>query len=551
VLVFFFALRLQVNRAGSEASGLFIAGITGLIFAVHPFHVEAVAWVISRKDVLYALFFLLSLLSYLKYLEKKKFAFLCAAFALFYLSCMSKLMAISLPLTLVAVDYYRGRKMLSRGALLEKVPFFLLSIFMGGGWGYLSGMAGIAAPDSDGLRELAERGAATDAFPLFERLVFAVAGYVQYLWKMIIPRGLSIVYPYPVEIGEGVPAHYFLYGIPFLAIAGLFVWSLKRSRETAFAIMFFSFNIMLTLHLVIPVTDAVICDRYSYVASIGVFFLGGHLLHRLLTRFPHYRRQIYALIAAGTIVLGVSTWQRAMVWKDSISVWSDVIDKYPDLAKAWNNRGAERHRLQDYRGAMEDFDEALRLKDDYFNAYNNRGLSKKKLADLPGAEKDFTRALAIRPEYDKGLFNRGDTRYKMGLHEEALDDLTRAIELNPLHYKAYYQRGSTLLKLKRHEDAYRDFAKVVEIEPRFYQAYVNLGLIRQWEKEYEEALEHFNTAARHDPGGSLSLLYRARLYEVMGNREGALADYNRALEKDPGNEDLRLSRDRLSRRGKE
>jgi 4-amino-4-deoxy-L-arabinose transferase-like glycosyltransferase len=181
LLVFFTVLRLANKQE--------IALVAALLFGIHPLHVESVAWTAELKDLLYTFFFLASYIFYLKYQESQRKKYYIVALILFSVSLLSKAMAASLPVLLILTDYFKGRK-INVKTLLDKAPFFLLSIIFG--------IVAIWAQQSSGATEVIH-------FSFLQRIIFACYGFITYLVQLIFPLNLSAYYPYPVRSGESIP----------------------------------------------------------------------------------------------------------------------------------------------------------------------------------------------------------------------------------------------------------------------------------------------------------------------------------------------------------
>ena len=316
-----------------------IAAVAALLFGIHPMHVESVAWIAERKDVLYAFFFLVSLVAYIHYVRTDKTRFFVWSVVLFLCSMLSKAMAVSLVVTLVALDVFLGRKLLSRKVLLEKVPFVLFALVLG--W------VAIVAQQS--------KGAVIEGFLLWhQRLLVACYGLVQYVWKLMLPLGLSPFYAYPA-VREGLlPSTFWFYPVIVLVLAGLVVASFRYSRLAVFGAVFFAVNVALVLQW-FPVGSALMADRYVYVASIGFFLIVGTVYDSLLgSRYP---RLAGVALAVYTALLCVSTYRYTQIWKDDITLWNSVIAKRavlgPAVLQPWHDAAVHETVRQSDRRFLE------------------------------------------------------------------------------------------------------------------------------------------------------------------------------------------------------
>jgi protein O-mannosyl-transferase len=254
-----------------------VAGITALLFGLHPMHVESVAWMAGRKDVLYGAFYMAACIGYLYYKRtsgSKKWLWYASVVFLFLCSLLSKPVAVTLPVLLLAIDYFENRKW-NMGLLLEKLPLFGISIAFG-----IKSMI-----DQKAFGSLATQNV---HYNFFERLALGGYAFITYLWKAIIPVQLSCFYPYPPKTDNILPAYYYLYIVGALAV--LFgLWLLRRNKVVMFGAMFFLINIVLLLQF-IPVGGAILADRYSYLPYIGLFFIGAWYVSVLFEPGGHCMR---------------------------------------------------------------------------------------------------------------------------------------------------------------------------------------------------------------------------------------------------------------------
>jgi hypothetical protein len=236
-----------------------VALITALLFGIHPLHTESVAWISGLKDLLYTSFFLGAYIFYLKYLGEKQNRFYLLALLLFLFSLFSKAMAVSLPVLLLLTDYFKDRK-IGIKILIEKIPFFLLAIIFGV-------VAIFAQRSSEAIQDLSN-------YSFLQRIVFAGYGFITYLWKFFLPVYQSAFYPYPVKNGESISLQFYIYPLLALGILAFAIYSLRFTKRIFFGLIFFVITIGLVLQL-LPVGEAIMADRYSYIPSIGIFYLAG------------------------------------------------------------------------------------------------------------------------------------------------------------------------------------------------------------------------------------------------------------------------------------
>ncbi len=478
--------------------GLFIPLLTAALFAIHPMRVESVTWATERKDVLYSFFFLLSLLAYIKYMlqsmategrnKSKIRIYYIAALVLFLLSCLTKTMAVTLSLVLILIDFLFERK-LSKAAILDKLPFFIISLILGS----------ISLVGHDRLVDL------FSDFDLSDRIQYAGFAFIFYFEKLLLPINLSAFYPYPF-VGSELPWHFWIYPLVTVAIIALAVISLIKTRKLFFGLGFFCVSIVLVLQIA-PVNESIAADHYSYLAYIGLFYLAAVFLKWCKDNIgsSNLKWLLYTGILTVIIVLSILTYHRIAVWQDSISLWNDVISKHPKVALAYHNRGNLYRGMGKYVQAIRDYDRVLELDPYSAKAYNNRGNVKLDMKLYQAAIFDYNNAIQIIDNYSKAFSNRGIAWYNLNEFENAFVDFNMAIELNPDNAQGYYNRGNAHYKSGKFAEALMDFDKAIEIDVRFSKAYHSRGNALLYSGRSSEACENWNAAVElgYEPAARL------------------------------------------------
>jgi Tfp pilus assembly protein PilF len=503
VLVVILTIRLinegQVKRSvtsspheNKEAS-LSAALVTGILFALHPIHVESVAWVSERKDVLCAFFFLLSILFYTNYasaVHKKTTLNYILSLFFFMLALMSKPMAVTLPIVLLILDIYPFERLSVRSAftrhrkvLIEKIPFLMLSCAM------------------TAITVLAQqKEIASFDVTLWERIAVACKSLAFYLFKIVWPTNLAPLYPYT----SNVSFFSFPYNASVLLVAcitAFCIWSWKRQK--VFLVVWFSYIIMLLPVLgIIKVGQQAAADRYMYLPSIGPLLLIGLAVSRLWEHVTFNRKRLMlAKVLAITIIIGIAsifsilTVDQIKVWKNSVTLWSREMQFY-DIPTARNNRGNAYITLGKYQQAIDDYNAAIRIDPRYAKAYVNRGLALTHIHEYQKALHDFNTALDLDIQDSSVYFNRGNVFKALGSYERALEDYTKALSLNPENVDAYNNRGTTYLKLIKLEMAIEDFTSALTLDPENEMAHANRGLAYEKQGNYVRAVKDYQISAR-------------------------------------------------------
>lgn len=472
------------------------AGIIALLFALHPLSTEAVAWIAGRKDVVYLFFFLLSWKFYLDYFHSTKKLFLFVSIFFFILSLLSKVQAITLPFILIASDLMLDQKFDSK-RFLNKIPYFILAIIFGV----------IAVSGSGEL--MADK--YTAPFTLLDKLVYSIMAFGLYLQKIILPFNQIAIYQFP-EPGSSAYIIDLLVGIIAIgAIVVGFIFSMKKNPRLAGGLLIFAVSIFPVLHLV-AVNSALIYERFVYLAGIGIFIAA----FALIERFPKQEMQLtYVAIAICILFTGL-TVARIPIWKNSLSLWTDIIAKDPTAADAYTNRGQYYESINDYDKAFLDFSESVRLEPNKPGGYHNRAVSYFHKKDFALALKDNQRVLDIDPKHTDALVNRGAIYFNMNQNDSAIFYYKKALEVTPGLAKAYYNCGAAYFNMKDFSSAAFNFKKATEYISDYTDAYTYLALSNTNLFKFEEAEFAINASEKYTPNSAARTMVSNELIQ-LGN----------------------------------
>lgn len=435
------------------------AAAGALLFGLHPMRVESVAWISERKDVLYVLFYLAALISHVKYIRAGGKSYRMTLL-FFFLALISKIEAVTLPLSLLLIDYYLERPLKIK-LLYEKIPHFLMSL--------LFGCAGIFILWRVGLLSVNLKLGFTD------RLLYAFFSLNVYIVKFIFPYIQSAVYPYPVSPGTALPLFYWLNPLFTAGIIFLVYKTARSTRAVVFGSLFFLVNVMFLLQ-VLAAGNAYLSDRYTYMAYTGLIFITVWGMEELIGKRPGMR----SLVVAGmTVYLGVflvMTYNRCEVWKNGETLWSDVIVKFPGQnVAAYTNRGLTYTSAGQWENAVADLTKAIELDSTYPVSYANRGIVYGNLGQTENAIADFTRVLAIDPNYTLVRHNRGVAYGVAGQFDKAVSDLSIAIKLDPKYVSAYTNLCIIYLHKNQVDSAIEICRKGLKANPENPQLHASLG----------------------------------------------------------------------------
>lgn len=503
-LVFFFIK--SISKGNTE-----VALLVALLFGIHPMHVESVAWISERKDVLFTCFFLLSMLAYLRYTETNALKWWLPAFVFFAISVLSKPAAVTLPVILLLLDWYLGRS-INLKSLLEKLPFFILALVIG----YVT--VEIQRHTAIGSFE---------SYTIPQRFMFASYGLVMYIVKMFVPWHLSVLHPYPSTTG-GLPFIYMLAPALAAILLAAVAWSVKRTKLVAFGFLFYFINVALVLQF-LSVGMAIMSERYTYVPYIGLFYVVAMGAYFFMKQKPQMATAIRTTIAGYALLLALVTFNRTAVWQNSELLWTDVIEKYPDKAPvAHNNRGTYYRTEKRYPEALADYNKAISLSVDYQLPYLNRGNVYFNTNQNEQALADYNKAIELKDDDAKAYCNRSAVYFQLNQLEKGLADATRAIELQPIYPDAWMNRSVIFASLNRHEEAVADFTSYLKHKPDTPKMLNWRGISYRALKKYQEALADFNSAIKLDPNVGEYYANRSYAHNDLGNRAAALTDAQKA-----------------------
>ena len=557
-LLSIFLVYLILNAKSSESlvskndenrfkRAMIAGGVTALLFGIHPVHVESVAWVAERKDVLSVFFVFLSLIFYVKYVVmqrlKKETFYYISSLVFFVLALMSKPMAVTLPVMLVILDIYPFQRFsFSKGIegqkkiLMEKIPFFFLSL--------VSSIITIIAQHAGGAVKSLED------FSLLMRVGIAIRGICFYLLKMVFPVGLYPLYPISWDMYSLVPecivSSMLVIGITLFCIRA---W--RKNQKIFLAVWVFYVVTLLPVLGIIQVGSQAAADRYTYIPSIGPFLLIGLGISLVWEKsyvkdraFILNRKLIILTSILILFLLSVLTVKQIKIWKDSITLWTHELEKYPDEEVAFISRANAYIGAGDYQKAISHLDKVIEKDSRYAEAYYNRAKVYEYLGDSQKVINDLNKAIKINPEYTGAYINRSHAFVISGEYIQALKDLDRAIKSNPDSAEAYNNRGLIYKKIGDHQSAVKDFTRAVELYPKYAEAYNNRATVYIKLGDYQMVLKDLNRAIELKPGLAGLYVNRCETYNIMADYEQAIRDCSRAIEIDP--ENLVAYKDRAS-----
>jgi tetratricopeptide (TPR) repeat protein len=485
------------------------------LFAIHPLHVESVAWIAERKDVLSTLFWLLALWAWVPYAERESLArYLLVAFW-FALGLMAKPMAVTLPFTLMLLDVWPLRRDVPLARRVwEKAPLFAMSI--------ASAVVTYRVQRAGGaVQDLA-------AMPFADRVANAAVAYTAYLWKTVWPAGLAPFYPYSHTLPVWQVA------ASLLVLCGISVAAFRlrrRAPSVLFGWLWYVGTLVPVIGLV-QVGGQAMADRYTYVPLIGVFVALAFAISGTI-----------ATVAATGAIVAALFVTRAQVarWSDSQTLFTHALAVTSDNWLAHNDLGLVLFEAGKTDEAIAHYTEALRIAPHYVEAHNNLGNALEKLGRRDEAIAHYRQALAARPDYARVHNNIGVALSGQGKVEEAIVEYGRALAIDPDYAKAHENLALALAGEGRLAEAIEHYEHALRTRPDSFETLNALGLALAKADRLAEAAGAFQKAVAIRPGSADARNNLAGALAALGRDDAAIEQLKEAVRLDPGNADARYN----------
>jgi protein O-mannosyl-transferase len=480
-----------------------------LIFCFHPIQLETVAWIAERKNLLYTFFLLLAAINYLSFLKNSATKYWVLTLLFFVFSVLSKPSAIVFPIVLFALDYIYFQKF-SLNKWHLKIPFFIISIAIGV-------ITLNAQAEGKFLNE-------SHDFALHLKIGYAGYAIAQYFSKFLFPIGLSVIYPYPVNVAAAL-----LIGFASIILILFLLWKLWKKKQTviSFGFLFFIINLLLVLQF-IPFGEVLTADRYMYVPIIGLAIIFAFIGERLKAYFKY-------LLVIVPVVLSIFSYARSNVWKNSTQLYLDILDKYPHSFVALNSVGAEYMLSKNYDMASRYLNKAINENVNYYKGYYNRGLMYAQTERYKEALKDFDKCLSLK-EYPKALVARANVFYTIKDFPKAIQDVEKAIRLEPQNSKAYFVLANCYDDLNQAEMALSNYNKAINYSPETAIYYLRRAIVFGKMQNFKACLGDLENAIVINPKFAEAYYWKGVV--KVNLKQNPCDDFQKAL--DLGFEEARL-----------
>jgi protein O-mannosyl-transferase len=474
-------------------NALFVALGVALIWAVHPMRAESVIWIAERKDVLYTLFFLASINYYISYYNSNNKRWLTFSIILFVLSCLSKAMAVTLPMVLLLIDYWYSGKIIEKEKISAKVPYFIIALLFG-----IMAVKVQGGSDLGGfLQKTTTESAIGFQFSLFDRLRFGFYGFWVYIIKLFIPVSLHNYYAYPkIENGDFNNPKYILAAVSGILLLTSTIFIYKNKKEIVFGILFFFFTVVTVLQF-LAVGSAILAERYSYIPHIGLLFA---LFYFLQNKIKNQKLLLAGTAAWALLLISMSIGQ-CKIYKNTETLFENSVLYEQHSPMVYE-------KLIDSYGRKGLYDKVISLSNIAEQNKSTSGPIYKALGNSYALKKDFTKAISY---FDTGL----------------------KLEKENLKHEIYYNKAL----------AYRDMGNFAEAAKNITIAhnttdkplkYIQLKCFMQLKAaQYDSCVACCTTLISNKISVDTAYNYRGYSKYYLGDTKGALQDMTNAVATNP------------------
>ncbi|PYQ37905.1 MAG: hypothetical protein DMF77_25560, partial [Acidobacteria bacterium] len=499
-------------------------------FELHPLHVESVAWIAERKDVLSGLFFFLTLWAYLVYVRRPRASGYALVVLLFTLGLMAKPMLVTLPFVLLLLDFWplgrTAEPSARRRLIVEKLP--------------LVGLALVSSVITVLVQRHAGAIKGLGVLPFDRRLATAVLAYATYAVKVVWPSGLAAIYPYPASS----PPWQILGAIAVLAAASALALRAAPRHPYLPVGWFWYLGTLVPVLGLMQVGSQPWADRYTYIPAIGLFIVVAWGTVDLVAGRP--RRNV-VLAAAAAVILACAITARTQVgyWRNSVALWEHALEVTAGNHRAESNLAHALARQGRLDEAVAHYVAALRIKPDFAEAHNNLGLVLADQGKVGEAMSHYAEALRVLPDYLEAHNNLGVALMGQGRDTEAIRHFSEAVRIDPTIAVSHNNLGAAYAHAGRLDAAARELAEALRLDPGYAEAQTNLALAHNGlgaalgdQGKADEAIDHYVQALRLRPDLTDAHANLARALAGKGRSEEAVREILEAVRLQPGDADL-------------
>ena len=493
------------------------AWMVAAVFAVHPLHVESVAWVIERKDVLSGLFYLAAVLTYMRFVEQPSRGRYAGSLALYAAGMLSKSIVVTLPVALLLWHWWKQGRVTATD-LLRLMPFFAVGLV-------------IAVGDLSFYRSVEPLSL---GYSLTERTLIAARALWFYAGKLLWPTNLAVIYPlWDIRVADPLAWGYLVAAVA-LAVA---LWHFRHrlGRGPLVGALFFA----VTLSPVLGFVDyrymqyAFVADRFQYLAGIGVMAVVIGVATYGVRRLPDlWQKGALGVAVLALVVLGMLTWRQASIYRDNETFYRHIIALNPQARNAHFNLGNDLEIQGRYEEALAAYRVDVEQRPNY-EVHSRLGVVLDELGRFEEGETHLRRAIELNPQSRSAHLNLGKALLKLGRYEESIDTTRVALERDPDSFQAHANLGAAFAALGRSDEAETHLRRAIALNPQAKRANFNLGVILYEQGRYEEALAPARAAAEQRPDHFQAHANLGSVLIELGRFEEAEQPLHRALAINP------------------
>ncbi len=496
-------------------------------FALHPMHVESVAWVIERKDVLSTFFFMLTLAAYVGYVRGTGLFRYLLTILLFVFGLLAKPMLVMLPFVLLLLDYWplgrfaapqaaaiaERRRILYR-IIIEKIPFFAL------------------AAVSSVITFLVQKGsgAVTDinTLSLQSRVANAFLSYAKYIDKMFWPQDLAVFYPF---VARTIQSWQVVLCALLMIVVSVLAIRFGRKQKYLFVGWFWFVGTLIPVIGLVQSGAQSYADRYTYIPYIGLFIMIAWGMPELLSKWLYQKIALGIAAAMVLTAMGIGTYRQVGYWKNSSTLFTHAIEVTQNNYLAYCNLGIAYGELGRWQDEIEAYKQAIkiRIKPEDVKAYYNLGNAYAKLGRYHDAIEALKQAIRIKPDLAEAHYILGNAYLNLGRYQDAVEAFNQAIRIKPDYANAHNILGVAYASLGRLQDAIETFRQAIRIKPDDADAHCNLGNAYGKLDCYQDAIEAYKQAIRIKPNYAEAHFNLGNAYDKLSRYQDAIEAYKQAI----------------------
>lgn len=525
-------LFIVLNRM---TKAMWASAFVAAVFGLHPLHVESVAWIAERKDVLSTFFWMLTMLSYARYTEKSSIIRYTVTLVLFAIGLMTKPMLVTLPFVLLLLDYWPLERMRfgvmnkierdeeniqkSFAALfLEKIPFFILAV--------LSSIVTFIVQHRGGAVQ------PVDVIGISSRLKNAVISYISYISKTFWPSKLAVLYPYP----HSLPVVKIAFCAVLLALITTAVILLSRRHKYLVTGWFWYVGTLVPVIGIIQVGVQELADRYTYIPMTGLLIIIAWGVSDIAGSWKYRKRVFVTASVLVLVAMSLRTSIQLMYWFDSETLFGHTLEVTNDNYVMENNFASYLNEQGQIQQSIEHFNRALEIKPDSAEVHNNLANALSSLGQTSKAIEHYKKSLSLKAGSSDTHYNFAIALSKLNMTDEAIKEYSEAVRLDPTNFDALSNLGFAMAEKGDYSKAVELYEKALAIKPDNIITHGRFGLALAALQKNDEAIKEFRIVLEARPNDVEMLCNLGILLERQNKITEAIEQYRRAVKIEPDNE---------------